>query len=251
MDSLISFLATSPLLLLFAVVGLGYLLGAVKIAGFSLGPAAVLFTGIFFGALHPRLRIPYLLYILGLVLFVYTSGLQSGPSFFASFGPRALKANVLSISMILLAAAMSYLAFRLFHLDGLTVVGMFCGALTNTPALAASIDAVENAIGVSSLSSASPAAVSAPVIGYGVTYPFGVVGVLLGFYILATAWLKKGAPSGSDGSTASEEAGKEAPIVVRTFQVVNKESIGKEVSELLSHDENKGFVLSRLRRDGV
>ncbi len=147
MDSLISFLAASPLLLLFAVVGLGYLLGSVKVAGFSLGPAAVLFTGIFFGAVDSRLRLPDLLYILGLVLFVYTIGLQSGPSFFASFGPRALKANILSVSMILLAAVLSYGAFRVLRLDGLSTVGMFCGALTNTPALAASIDAIKNLLG--------------------------------------------------------------------------------------------------------
>lgn len=251
MDSLIVFLVSSPLLLLFAVVGLGYLLGNVRVAGFSLGPAAVLFTGIFFGALDPRLRIPDLVYVLGLVLFVYTIGLQSGPGFFASFGPRALKANLLSVSMILLAAVMSYGAFRLFHLDGLTVVGMFCGALTNTPALAASIDAVENAVGASALNPAGTAAVSAPVIGYGVTYPFGVIGVLLGFYILAAARASRKAASGSGKSPESEESGKESPIMVRTFHVVNKDVVGKEVSELLSRDENKGFVLSRLRRDKV
>jgi putative transport protein len=251
MDILASFLASSPLVLLFAVVGLGYLLGTIKIAGFSLGPAAVLFTGIFFGALDPRLRIPDLLYILGLVLFVYTIGVQSGPSFFASFGPRALKANLLSISMILLAAVMSYAAFALFHLDGLSAVGMFCGALTNTPALAASIDAVRNLIGASADGSTLSPAASAPVIGYGVSYPFGVVGVLLGFYFVSKMWPSQKPPAGVIESTEGEGSGREAPIIVRTFQVVNRGVIGRSVADLLSHDENKGFVLSRLRHDGV
>ena len=251
MDSLISFLAASPLLLLFAVVGLGYLLGSVKVAGFSLGPAAVLFTGIFFGAVDSRLRLPDLLYILGLVLFVYTIGLQSGPSFFASFGPRALKANILSVSMILLAALLSYVAFRLLRLDGLSTVGMFCGALTNTPALAASIDAIKNLLGAAAEGSTLSPAVSAPVIGYGVSYPFGVVGVLLGFYFVSKIWTSGKRPSGSTGSPEGDGTGKESPIIVRTFQVVNKEAVGREVADLLSRDENKGFVLSRLRRGGA
>jgi len=251
METLISSLASSPLLLLFAVVGLGYLLGNVKIAGFSVGPAAVLFTGIFFGALDSRLRIPELVYILGLVLFVYTIGLQSGPTFFASFGPRALKANMVSFLVILLAALMSYAAWALLHIDGLAAVGMFCGALTNTPALAASIDAVKNVIGAPLVGTATSAAVNIPVIGYSVCYPFGVIGVLLGFYLVGKIWGPGKTPAAGNESADVEGSGRELPIIVRTFQVVNKEAIGKEVADLLSRDENTGFVLSRLRREGV
>ncbi len=251
MESLISFLAASPLVLLFAVVGLGFLLGTIRVAGFSLGPAAVLFTGIIFGALDSRLRIPDLLYVLGLVLFVYTIGLQSGPSFFASFGPRALKANVLSFSMILLAAVMSYASCMLFHLDGPSAVGMFCGALTNTPALAASIEAVRNAIGAPLVGPSGAEAVSAPVIGYSVSYPFGVIGVLLGFHFIGKAWISRKNPAGSGEGADVDGAGREAPIIVRTFQVVNKEVFGNEVADLLSREENRGFVLSRLRRNGA
>jgi putative transport protein len=250
MESLISFLASSPLVLLFVVVGLGYLLGSIRIAGFSLGPAAVLFTGIFFGALDSRLRIPDLIYILGLVLFVYTIGLQSGPTFFASFGPRALKANILSFSVIAFAALMSYGACRVFGLDGLATVGMFCGALTNTPALAASIDAVKNVMGASPAGGAGVAAVSAPVIGYSVSYPFGVIGVLLGFYAIGKIWLPGKNRSGQHESAETGGAEKELPILVRTFQVMNTEAVGREVADLLSRNENKGFVLSRLRRGG-
>jgi putative transport protein len=251
MNVVVDALSTSPMLLLFAVIGLGYLVGSIRIAGFSLGPAAVLFTGIFFGALDSRLRIPDLLYILGLVLFVYTIGLQSGPGFFSSFGPRALKANLLSISMILLAALMSYAAFLLLRLDGPSSVGMFCGALTNTPALAASIDVIKNLVGVSGSTAGGTSAVSAPVIGYGVSYPFGVVGVLLGFYAVARIWEVRKGPAGLSENAEGEGAEKSAPILVRTFHVVNPEAIGKEVSDLLSQEENRGFVLSRLRREGV
>jgi putative transport protein len=116
---MIDFLASSPLLLLFTVIGIGWLAGSIRVFGFSLGPAAVLFVGIFLGSLDSRLRIPELLYILGLVLFVYTIGLQSGPSFFSSFGKRALRANVFAFGAILLAAVMAYAGARLFGLvDG-------------------------------------------------------------------------------------------------------------------------------------
>jgi putative transport protein len=90
-------------LLLFAVIGLGYLAGSVSVLGFSLGPAAVLFAGIFFGALDPRLRIPDLIYVFGLIFFVYTIGLQSGSTFFASFGRRSLRANLIAAGVIVFA----------------------------------------------------------------------------------------------------------------------------------------------------
>jgi putative transport protein len=249
-ESLISFLASSPLVLLFAVVGVGYLLGSVRIAGFSLGPAAVLFTGIFFGALDPRLRIPDLIYVLGLVLFVYTIGLQAGPTFFVSFGPRALKANILSLSVVLFAAVLSYAAYRVVPLDGLSTVGMFCGALTNTPALAASIDAIKNAVSASPEGTNNVTALSAPVIGYSVSYPFGVIGVLLGFHVIGKLWLTRKAPAGQGGAAESGSQEKGLPIQVRTFEVVNAEATGKNIAELLSREENRGFVLSRLRRGG-
>ena len=73
------------LLLLFIVAAIGYPLGQIKIRGSSLGVAAVLFVGLAIGSLHPDLKLPEIVYLLGLVLFVYTIGLSSGPGFFASF----------------------------------------------------------------------------------------------------------------------------------------------------------------------
>jgi len=173
---MIDFLASSPLLLLFTVIGVGWLAGSIRVFGFSLGPAAVLFVGIFMGSLDSRLRIPELLYVLGLVLFVYTIGLQSGPSFFSSFGKRALRANLFAFGAILFAAALAYSGATLFGLDGLSMVGVFCGALTNTPALAASIEAIRGAPGGAALTAIDmQLRTSAPVIGYSVAYPFGVV----------------------------------------------------------------------------
>ena len=101
----IDLLAGHPILLLFAVIGVGYLIGSIRVFGFSLGPSAVLFAGIMAGSTDPRLRIPDVMYILGLVLFVYTIGLQAGPTFFSSFGPRAVRANLFAFGVVALAAS--------------------------------------------------------------------------------------------------------------------------------------------------
>ena len=83
MDAFLSLMAGNQLLLLFVIIGLGYLVGNIRIAGFQLGVVAVLFAGIFFGALDQRPGLPEHIYVIGLVLFVYAIGLQSGPGFFA------------------------------------------------------------------------------------------------------------------------------------------------------------------------
>ena len=242
---MIEFLASSPLLLLFTVIGLGWLAGSIRVFGFSLGPAAVLFVGIFLGSLDPRLRIPELLYVLGLVLFVYTIGLQSGPSFFSSFGKRALRANIIAFSAVLLAALLAYSGARLFGLDGLSMVGVFCGALTNTPALAAGIEAIRGAPGGSALTAIEmQAKTSAPVIGYSVAYPFGVIGVLLAFHLVGKLKTVAREKTAEPGPSAAETPGS---LYGRTYRVVNPGVFGKTVASLLGDGSHHGFVLSRVR----
>ena len=88
---MIDLLLQNSLLLLFVVAALGYLIGRIKVRGISLGVSAVLFVGLFFGALHPDLKLPEIIYTLGLVLFVYTIGLSSGRGFFAAFKRKGLR----------------------------------------------------------------------------------------------------------------------------------------------------------------
>lgn len=104
MEFLIDLLVEQPLLLLFIVMGLGYALGEIKIKGTGLGVAAVLFVGLFFGALDERLTLPPLMVTLGLVLFVYSVGLASGPGFFASFSRHGLRDNLLVAGALVVAA---------------------------------------------------------------------------------------------------------------------------------------------------
>jgi putative transport protein len=118
MPQIIRLLASNPLLLLFSVIGLGYLVGSARVFGFSLGVSAVLFVGLAFGALDPALALPEYVYVIGLVLFVYAVGLQSGPGFFASFGKRGMKLNLVAVGILVVGAVTALLIGRLARLPG-------------------------------------------------------------------------------------------------------------------------------------
>ncbi|MFA6456024.1 MAG: TrkA C-terminal domain-containing protein [Bacteroidota bacterium] len=243
MESLFSLLAQNKLLLLFSIIGIGFLLGQIKIFGFSLGVAAVLFIGIAFGALDKRLILPEEIYIVGLVLFVYSIGLQSGPSFFSTFNKKSLRANIFVVIVLFVGAAIAALFSQLFGFDTPKAAGIFCGALTNTPALAASVEAVK------SYTAQYPAELretmlSAPVITYGLTYPFGVLGVILWFYVF-TKWFK--IDFAKEEAERSKESGISS-IQAQTFLVTNPAVIGKRAEDVLSLIEHRRFVLSRYKR---
>jgi putative transport protein len=244
MTSLIDLLSNNSLLLLFFVIGLGSLAGSVKVFGFSLGPAAVLFTGIAVGAVDPRLRVPEFIYTFGLILFVYTIGLQSGSTFFSSFGKRGLRANVFAVVVILVGIVVGIVAAKLGGIDGGTIAGIFCGAMTNTPALAATVERIQSSarsLGVSDLA-------NTPVVGYSIAYPFGVIGVLLVFHILGRIPRFAKAGTSQEGRGISGQGGA---VGSRTFRVVNPGIIGKNVENFLIDESDWGIALSRLRRGEV
>jgi putative transport protein len=244
MDAFVRFLSDQPLLVLFVVIGAGYFLGSVRVFGFSLGPAAVLFSGIAVGALDAELRIPEFIPILGLILFVYTTGLQSGSAFFSSFGTRGVRANLLAVGVLCLAAALCAAAARLWGVEPALVVGVFTGSLTNTPALASSIEAIRNAtIGYPT----AAASLNAPVIGYGVTYPFGVIGVLLGFYVFERFARPPDSPDPT--SWLSEESA--GPLMARSYRVTNAAAIGVPVKKIESEEPNRMVVFSRVKHAGA
>lgn len=155
--------AEQPLLLLTVIMAVGGALGSIKIKSFSLGPAAVLFTALAFSAYDDRLKLPQILGIFGLALFAYVIGVGAGPSFFAALktGGRALGVVV---GALLLGALVTVLAGNALGLSGPILSGVYAGALTNTPALAAASEAWASDL---------------PTVGYSVTYLFGVLGMLL------------------------------------------------------------------------
>jgi len=243
MDSIISLLAHNKLLLLFSVIGIGYLLGQIKIYGFSLGVAAVLFVGIAFGAIDKQLALPEEIYIIGLVLFVYSVGLQSGPSFFSSFNQKSIRSNIFVIAVLVISAGIAAVFSHAFSIGAPYTAGLFCGALTNTPALAASVEAVK------SFTSQHPEELrnqlmNAPVITYGLAYPFGVLGVILWIYLLTRFYKIDFAKEEAD---RMKESGISS-IQVRTFRVTNPAVIGKRAEEVLKLIVQRRFVLSRYKR---
>jgi putative transport protein len=155
--------AEQPLLLLTVIMAIGGAIGSIKIKSFSLGPAAVLFTALAFSAYDDRLKLPQILGVFGLALFAYVIGVGAGPSFFAALrtGGRALGVVVGALGV---GAVVTVLAGNALGLSGPILSGVYAGALTNTPALAAASEAWAS---------------DQPTVGYSVTYLFGVLGMLL------------------------------------------------------------------------
>jgi putative transport protein len=181
---MLKFLADNPLLVLFMVVGIGYPLGRVRIAGVRLGVAAVLFVGLAFGALDPAIKIPEIIYILGLIIFVYSIGLSSGSVFFEGMRQRGLSASVLVVIGLAFAALLAAAGHYWLGFKQTTTAGMFTGATTNTPALAAVVEMVKSIAPANLLEQFE----AEPVVAYSLTYPMGVLGMILAISIMQRLW---------------------------------------------------------------
>ncbi|MEZ4445873.1 MAG: TrkA C-terminal domain-containing protein [Polyangiaceae bacterium] len=230
------FLARNELLLLFVVIVAGVGLAKLQVRGVRLGLAGVLFAGLGLAALarppEGALRLAPELKELGLILFVYCVGLTSGPSFFAAFRARGARLNVTVGLALLVGAAVAVIGGRLLGLDGGLIAGVFCGALTNTPALGAATEALRG----------SEASIG-PVLGYSVTYPFGVMGALLCFRVYVH--LRERGSSGPGSIRPEVKPAIENGAVV----VTRAEVVGRTIGELRVQDELEVVVARVLRHD--
>ena len=171
---------STSLLALVAVLGLW--IGHWRFYGVSLGIGGVLFGGIavghFVGAFELRLDMHTLQFIqeFGLILFVYTIGIQVGPGFFASLRTSGLRLNAFAALLVLLGFVIAFLIHKLFAVPLPVILGTYSGAVTNTPSLGAG-QQILNELG------AHPGEVGVMGMGYAVAYPFGICGILL------TMWL--------------------------------------------------------------
>jgi putative transport protein len=207
---MIAFLEENPILLLFLVAGIGFVIGRVRVAGFSLGVAAVLFVGLGFGALGENVKLPEFVYLFGLVLFVYTIGLSSGPGFFAALRRRGLRDNALVFGMIVLAALIVLGASSWLNISAPYAAGLFAGALTNTPALAGVLETIKTSVTGSDLERL----LSQPVVAYSVAYPIGVIGMLLAITLCERLWRVR---SSADGDAQVEPLTHQSVLVTREF----------------------------------
>jgi putative transport protein len=232
---MLDFLQHRPLLLLFGVAALGYLLGQVRAFGFSLGVSAVLFAGLFIGWLAPLAALPEFVPQLGLVLFVYTVGLASGPGFFASLRLRGLRDNALALGVLSAALGVTLVLGKVLGLSGPVLAGLFCGALNNTPALAAVGESLR-------ASGASAATLAAPVLAYSICYPLGAL-----FPLVAVALaerLFKVRYASEPISRAYRGLGDEAIVNVTAEVERDCEATARE----LRHARAGAVIFSRVRR---
>ncbi len=242
MQAIVEFLIEEPLLLLFIVSGLGYLLGNIKVKGISLGVAAVLFVGLAFGALSPDMHLPPVIVDLGLIIFVYTIGLSSGPGFFASFRRKGLRDNSFVFLMLILAALLTAGFSFALNLKATVAAGMYAGSLTNTPALAGILETIARNAPVDQLETVA----AEPVIGYSVAYPMGVIGLLLAVYTMQRVFK---IDYKAEAKTLRQYNIVEQDLYTRTVLISNPAAIGVPVSELFRRHE-WDVVLSRIRREG-
>lgn len=235
---MIQFLIDNPLFTLFFVAAIGYPLGRIKFRGISLGVAAVLFVGLAVGSLDPNLKLPEVIYQLGLVMFVYTIGLSSGPSFFASLRRKGLRYNALIVAMLLFGALLTIGAHVVLNLSPGLTAGMFSGNFTNTPALASALDYLKNFGDKANLDHL----LSEPVVGYSVTYPMGIISMLLAIGFMQW-WFK--IDYKQDAKSAPQlEAGTN--IQNRTIRVTSPEATLTPIGEL-AHQHHWDVIFGRLQ----
>lgn len=236
MQAIVEGLAANPLLLLFLVAAVGYPLGRIRVAGVSFGTAAILFTGIAFGALDPRLKLPDAVYLLGLILFVYTLGLSAAASFWRAFDRRGLR----DVGLCVLALGGSALVLKAIAprlgLDGSAMAGAFSGAFTNAPGLAGIVDTLH-------ASGASDAVSNAPVVAYAVAYPLGIVVPMLAM-LLARGLTRIDLRKEAEGLEEYKRAHR--TLTPATIRVERAEVVGLSQDEIVGAD-SPDLIFGRVR----
>lgn len=215
---------------LISALGLG--LSKLRFKGISLGVTYVFFFGILAGAVGLQVDSQMLAYAesFGLILFVYTLGLQVGPGFMSTFRKGGTTLNLLALGVVALGTVIALVAGATGLLPLQDMMGVLCGATTNTPALGAAQQTLKQ-LGLP----ASGAALSCAV-----TYAFGMVGVILAL-LPVKGWLSRHEKAKDDGN--DDEA------FIASFVVCNPAVFGHTLGQLSGMDEGK-FVVSRLWRDG-
>ena len=217
---------------LISAIGLG--LGKIHVCGISLGVTFVFFAGILAG--HFGLSIdPQMLNSaesFGLIIFVYALGLQVGPGFFSSFRKGGVTLNMLAIAVVILG---TFLAVVCSYTTGVSLpnmVGILCGATTNTPALGAAQQTLKQ-MGLES---------STPALGCAVAYPLGVIGVILAVLLIRKLLVRREDLEVQEKDDANK-------TYIAAFQVHNPAIFNKSIKDI-AHMSYPKFVISRLWRDG-
>lgn len=202
-----------PLFLLCVVIILGVVLGSVKVKGFSLESSAIIFVGMLVG--HLGGVIPPLMQTMGLMLFIYSIGLQAGPGFISSFRSNGLKLSLGALVIVAIGFFATLVGALLFDYPGGIAAGVFAGSLTSSPGLAVAVEV--------SGPDQAPAA-------YGVTYVFGVIGVIL-FVKLTPLLLGKNIEQEESFLRETLEV-SHSPMEVFHLRITNPNIQGMKVAQL-------------------
>lgn len=226
--------ALQAVIILSLIIAAGLGLGKLHVFGVSLGVTFVFFIGILAGHLGFSINPDMLIYAesFGLVLFVYSLGLQVGPGFFSSFQRGGYKLNMLGLGVIFIGTAMAVIISKTTSVGLPDMVGILCGATTNTPALGAAQQTLKQ-LGQPT----SGAALSCAL-----TYPLGVVGVILSIIVIRKFFVR---PSDLE----EHEHDDPNHTYIATFQIHNPAIYNKSIQEIAKLSYPK-FVISRLWRDG-
>ena len=217
---------------LISAIGLG--LGRVHFWGVSLGVTFVFFAGILAGHFGLSVDPQMLNYAesFGLVIFVYSLGLQVGPGFFSSFRKGGVTLNMLALAVVLLGTLLTVVASYATGVSLPDMVGILCGATTNTPALGAAQQTLKQ-MGIES---------STPALGCAVAYPMGVIGVILAVLLIRKFLVHKEDLEIKEKDDANK-------TFIAAFQVHNPAIFNKSIKDIAQMSYPK-FVISRLWRDG-
>ena len=228
-------------LILALVIALGIMLGKIKVAGISLGVTWILFVGIIFSHFGMRLN-EHLIHFMkefGLILFVYSIGLQVGPGFFSSVKKGGVRLNLLATMVVCAGVLVTCGLYVITGLPVTTMVGILSGAVTNTPGLGAAQQAYSDMTGIDSPDIA---------LGYAVAYPLGVIGIILSMMVLRRVFRIDFAKE-EKKALDTMDVQHDSVAQPHSLSVVNPALEDKSIRELQGL-VNRDFVISRIHRQG-
>lgn len=235
---------TNSIVAIMLAISTGIFFGRLKLGKITFGVSAVMFTGLILGHFGYRIQPGILDFIrdFGLILFVYGIGLQVGPSFFSSFKNDGLKFNILAVSTVLFGGLVTLILFKVTGLKIEDLVGIMSGSVTNTPGLGAAKNTIEEI-----KNSFPEKTFDDPTIGYAITYPLGVFGII-GTIILSKILLKID-PDEEMKKFRKSKIDSELPLVHKKMRVTNPEFFGKTLHQILK-EFGREIVISRLKHSG-
>lgn len=235
MDS-VQLLVENQLLALITIMAIGLLVGRIKIFGFQLGVAAVLFVGLAFATIEPEITLPPIVYIVGLSLFVYTIGLEAAPGFFASIRTTGMRLNIFGFVTILVMTLMAFGLMKFFNISAPSGAGLLTGAFTNTPAMAAVVDALPSFV-----EEPTSEILELPVVAYSLTYPLGVLGVILSVAFLSRIFKINHDKEAEDAGVAPHPLHtRRVKVTQKNLPSVNNIPVQFDLEVIVSRIEHRG-----------